>query len=285
MLGLKFYFSTKKQEKLKSIVLIQHSSIQAVSYAIIDKDFSGFNLETYSINQIEEMKTIDSGNILHALREQEKAAERVSSRIDGSSDIEVAYLGLAHIPLTVLLGFRLSDKLNASFFEWNQNEFKWDSIKSKPTLQYPPLFLDKNEMAQNTQITKEIVIKVGITYPIPDGDIYELQLQDLNSYYLHLNPPHRNAIISSEQLKAYKKEFRDLLDQVNQQYPHLQTIHLFIAGQPSLTYTLGSAISSRMDAEIWIYNHIRIENPKYKWRIRLPRKEKPIELTIHEWRN
>lgn len=62
-------------------------------------------------------------------------------------------------------------------------------------------------MAQNTQITKEIVIKVGITYPIPDGDIYELQLQDLNSYYLHLNPPHRNAIISSEQLKAYKRNF------------------------------------------------------------------------------
>ncbi|WP_148449979.1 SAVED domain-containing protein [Gorillibacterium timonense] len=284
-LGLKFHFSTKQHKKLKPMILIQHSSIQTVSYANIDKDFSDFNLESYPINQLDELKTIDSGNIHHALREQEKAVERVSSRIDGSSDIDVAYLGLAHIPMTVLLGYRLSDKLNVSFFEWNQNDLIWEAIESKSSVQYPPLFLDENDTTQDIQTTKEIVIKVGITYPISDEDIQELQLHNLNAYYLHLNPPHRNAILSSEQLKAYKKKFRDLLDRVNQQYPHLQTIHLFYAGQPSLAYNLGSAINSRMDVEIWIYNHVRSENPKYKWGVKLPQRNRATELTINEARD
>lgn len=283
--GMKFHLSTKKQEKLKPMVHIQHSSIQTVSYANIDKDLSDFKLESYPINQIEEFKTVDSGNIHHAFREQEKALERIASRLDGSSDIDVAYLGLAHIPMTVLLGYRMSDKLNASFFEWNQNDLKWEAIESKPNVQYPLLFLDETETEKDIQTTKEIVIKIGITYPISDEDIQELQLQNLNSYYLHLNPPHRNAVISSEQLKAYKKNFRVLMDQINQRYPYLQTIHLFYAGQPSLAYTLGSAISSRMDTEIWIYNHVRTENPKYKWGIRLPRQNKPFELKINEARD
>lgn len=282
--GLNFYFRTKEKTKLKPLVHIQHSSIQAVSYANINKDLSDYSLEYYPINQLEELKTIDSRNLYHALREQEKAVERISLRIDGSSDIEVAYLGLAHIPLTVLLGYQISDKVDAAFYEWNQNDPKWEVIESDTDISFPTLFRNANDTLQDVQSTKEIVLKVGITYPIPDEDIQELYLHNLNSYYLHLNPPHRNAVVSLEQLKAYKKVFRDLLDEINQKYPNLQRIHLFYSGQPSLAYTLGSAITSRMDNEIWIYNHTRTTSPKYKWSIRLPTKEKPIEVKINESR-
>ncbi|UQQ36193.1 SAVED domain-containing protein [Paenibacillus polymyxa] len=283
-LGLNFYFRTKENEKSKSMVLIQHCSIQTVSYANIDKDLSDYSLENYPINQLEELMNIDSGSIHHALREQEKAVERISSRINGSSDIEVAYLGLAHIPLTVLFGYQLSDKVNVSFYEWNQNDLKWGAIESDTDFVFPTLFINTKDTVQDAQSTKEVVIKIGVTYPIPGEDIQEIQLHKLNSYYLHLNPPHRNAIVSLEQLKTYKRIFRDLLDDINQKYPHLQRIHLFFAGQPSLAYILGSAITSRMDNEIWVYNHTRTETPKYKWCIRLPLRNRPIELKINESR-
>src|SRR5690606_15968605 len=146
----------------------------------------------------EELKVIDNGNIHHALREQEKAVERISSRVDGSSNIEIAYLGLAHIPLTVLLGYQMSDKLKMSFYEWNQNDLIWEAIQSKPNVKFPTLNIQPENTAQDINSTEEIVIKIGVTYPIPDEDIKELQLHKLNSYYLHLSPPHRNAIVSLE---------------------------------------------------------------------------------------
>lgn len=283
-LGLKFYYRTKENDKLKPLVHIQHSSIQTVSYANINKDLSDFSLENYPINQLEEFRTIDSGSIYHALREQEKAVERIASRIDGSSDIEVSYLGLAHIPLTFLFGYQISDKLNASFYEWNQNELKWEAIESNADIAFPTFYINANNSVQDVQSTREVVIKIGVTYPIPDEDIEELLLHNLNSYYLHLRPPHRNAIVSIEQLKTYKKDFRDILDEINQKYPHLERIHLFFSGQPSLAYTLGSTITSRMDNEIWVYNYTRTNAPKYTWCIRLPLKDKPIEVKINELR-
>ncbi|AKA44349.1 SAVED domain-containing protein [Paenibacillus polymyxa] len=284
VLAIYFYFRTKNREKLKPMLLIQHSSIQMISYSNINKDLSDYNLEQYPLNQLEEFKSMDRVHIYHALREQEKTINRIASRIDGSSGVEVAYMGLAHIPVTMLLGYQLSDKSSPMFYEWNQNELIWEQIESKPNFKFPILFLEKKDTQQEIQSTREVVVKIGITYPIGDEDIQELQFQNLNSYYLHLNPPHRNAVISSEQLKTYKKNFRDLLDQINQRYPQLQTIHLFYSGQPSLAYTLGSAISSRMDVDIWIYNHVRNESPKYKWGIKLPKENTSLELKINEMR-
>ncbi|MCS0543254.1 SAVED domain-containing protein, partial [Aeromonas veronii] len=116
--------------------------------------------------------------------------------------------------------------------------------------------------------------------PIPNSDLSGLNLEGLNSYYLHLNPTHRNAIFSIEQLEAYKKQFRNLLDKINQSYPKLKRIHLFYSGQPSLAYRLGSAITQRMDKEIIVYNYVGTSYPKYNWAINLKKVEQPITVNI-----
>lgn len=283
--GFRFYFTTRDKEKTNSMVVIQHSSIEAVSYAKVGDDLSDYKIDPYTLNQTEELKIMDNATLNHALREQDKIVERISKRIDGSVDVEVAYLGLAHIPLVMLLGYQLSDKISPMFYEWNQNKWNWEQIKSKPNHEIEILHLTERNTSQNTETTKEVVLKIGVTYPIGEEDIQELQLENLNSYYLRLDPHKRNAITSLEQLQSYKNTFRTLLDQINQRYPYLETIHLFYSGQPSLAYTLGSSISSRMDVDILIYNHVRIENPKYKWAIKLPKKDRPYQLKFNEKRD
>jgi len=266
------------------MVQIQHSSIESANFTSIDKNLEDYKVEQHFLNQVDEMKIINEENLQHALREQVKAVQRISNSLHGSSDVEVAYMGLAHIPLIILLGYQLADKSNVTFFEWNQNKLTWQEIKNMNG-HYPKLLLEKEDTLQSVEETKEVIIKIGITYPVANADLSGLHLDGLNRYYLHLNPTHRNAIINSEQLNEYQRQFRQLLDHINQTYPNIEKIHLFYSGQPSLAYRLGSSISPRMDVEMWIYNHVKDSNPRYPWAINLKKPGQSITLNFTGGKN
>ncbi|WP_191566449.1 SAVED domain-containing protein [Metabacillus idriensis] len=278
-LGLWFYFKTKTKSKKQIMLRIQHSSIEPTTFSNFDTDLSDYDLEPFPINQREELEEVKETNIYHALREQEKVAKKVIQRLNDNDDIEVSYWGLAHIPFLLLLGYQTSDKLKSSFFEWNRHKAIWEKVKQKRMF-YPPLKLDKDISKQDVGETKEVVVKIGITYPVTEANLDGLSLEELNSYYLHLDPPHQNAIVCMEQVNKYKEEFRNLLDEINQTYPHLEKIHLFYSGQPSLAYRLGSTISPRMDKEIWVYNFSTTSFPKYNWAINLKKVDQPIDVKI-----
>ncbi|MCM3567568.1 SAVED domain-containing protein [Neobacillus mesonae] len=278
-LGFWFYFKTKEKVKKQTMLQIRHSSIESVDYTKVDVDLSDYNIEPYPILQLEELKVINETNLRHALREQEKTVTKILQRVDGNNDIELSYWGLAHIPLLFLLGYQIADKSNSSFYEWNQNQLRWEKVKDKQTI-YPTLKIEKNNSKQGVDETNEVVVKIGITYPVNDADLNGLDLDNFNSYYLHLEHPHRNAIVCMEQLNQYQKQFRQLLDEINQTYPQLKKIHLLYSGQPSLAYRLGSAISPRMDKEIWVYNYVGISYPKYNWTINLKKIGNQISIKI-----
>lgn len=279
--GALYHLLTREKTKKHNILKIMHSSIESVSYSNIDKDLSDYNIEELKISQSEELKSIDKQNLHHALREQEKVVTKILNRIDGSSDMEFAYLGLAHVPLVFLFGYQMADKSNGIFFEWNQNKTIWEEIKNKRG-RFPQLFVERTDLIEEKSVATDVVIKIGITTPITNADLAGLHLEGVNSYYMHLEPPRRNVVVSLEQLQEYKKEFRELLDEINRSFPNLKKIHLFYSGQPSLAYHLGSAISPRMDAEVLVYNHVRQATPKYKWAINLKKAGQPVDIHIIE---
>lgn len=279
ILGIWFYFKTREKIKKLNMIQIRHSSIESIGFSKINNDMSDYNVEVYTINQVEEFKNLNKSNLYHALREQEKQVQKVLSRIGDSSDVEVSYFGLAHIPMVMLLGYQMADKASVSFYEWDQNKLIWEGIQEN-TKRFPPLLEKEDTTIQAVEETREVVIKIGLTYPIPNSDLAGLNLEGLNWFYLHLEPTHRNAIISKEQLNTYKQQFRQLLDKINQMYPHLKRIHLFYSGQPSLAYRLGSAITERMDKEIFVYNYVSSSYPKYNWKINLKKVGQPISVGI-----
>jgi hypothetical protein len=276
--GLWFHFKTRQKAKKLHMLQIRHTSIESVGFSKISDEMDDYNVEILPLNQLEELKTFSKENLEHALREQEKFVQRISNSLDGSSDKEVAYFGLAHIPLMILLGFQIADKSSVKFFEWNQGKLRWDEIGSNNNV-FPSL-IEEEELLQSPEETKEVVVKIGLTFPIPNSDLTGLNLDGLNSFYLHLDPPHRNAIIGVEQLDTYKEEFRRLLDKILQKYPNLQRVHLFYSGQPSFAYRLGSALTERMDKEIIAYNYVGSSNPKYNWAINLKKPGKQISILV-----
>lgn len=277
--ALVFYlYSEKKKEKRKALLQIAHSSIESVAYTNFDVDLDDYEIEQHKISLKEELKTPNKGNLGHAIRVQSKIVQEILQRADGRADIEASYWGLAHVPLTFLLGYQMADKLNTSFYEWNQDELKWNKVKEKNT-SHPDLLVSK-QLNQPREEVEDVVIKIGITYPIDDIALSGLGLEGTDSYYLHISPPERNAIVSEKQLNVYQSVFRKTLDEVNQSYPNLKKVHIFYSGQPSLAYRLGSCISPRMDKDIWVYNYNATSDPKYPWSISMKKEWDDVQIHV-----
>lgn len=268
-LSLLVLFITRDKEtvKKKNMLQLNHSSLEFAVYNNMEEEFPEYNLNVFSLNQTEEMKTLSIPNLQHALREQDKIVGKALSRLNDVPNMEIAYLGLAHIPLVMLMGYQIADKAKCKFYEWNQNNSSWIGLPEKSN--YPPLLEEREDTIQSIEETTEVTVRIGITGPIPKTDLNGLNLEHLNAYYMHLKEPERNIVKSVDQINDYQKKFRLLLDELNQRYPNLKKIHLFYYGQTSLAYRLGSAISSRMDREICIYNNVKSANPQYKWALTL----------------
>ncbi|MCC2117372.1 SAVED domain-containing protein [Bacillus halotolerans] len=279
ILGVWFYFKTNTQKKKKIVARIQHSSIEVVDFSNI-KEESDTEVKRYIINQLEEMTYLSEIGLIRSIAIQNRNVNRLLDSFHqlDSCPSRIDYYGLAHIPFTILLGYQIADKVNVKFHEWDQNKSKWLAIWDNPT-SYPKLILDINKVQKPREV-EEVIIKVGMTYPIEDNHLDGLGLRDCDTYYLHLENPRRNHIVSLKQLQDYKKEFRDLLDRINQTYPNLKKIHLFYSGQMSFAYCIGSAFSSRMDYQVLSYNFVGRGYPKYNWVLPLKKAHENIEPKV-----
>lgn len=274
-----FYFKINKKEVVGTLLQIRHSSIEPTNILNTDKDQSKYKIEVIDIDQNVEMSNTSKKGIEQALYIQEKAVNKIIQFTNGNAAVDVEYYGLAHIPLVVLLGYQISDKIPVQFNEWNQNQGEWISINSN-NKNYPHIILEKDENNQQPESITEVVVKVGLTYPIPNENLIGLNLSHLNTYYLHLENPHRNNIINLEQLQNYKEKFRNLLDSINQKYINLEKVHLFYSGQTSFAYYIGSAITPRMDKEILVYNYVGSESPQYNWYLNLKKSGQQITVGL-----
>jgi hypothetical protein len=268
-----FRYNSLTRSKRKKMLQIRHSSIEVVNYTKVEDEIDEYDVKEFPIHFTKEMIEINEFNLMRAWMKQEEAVSDLRAYLDGSSDTEVAYLALAHIPFVILFGYQIADKTDVTFFEWNRNKLTWQKLKNKD-ITFPTMHLERIEDKQAFELAEEVVVKIGITYPIPETDLRGLGLEEINTYYLHLSPPRWDAVVSVEQLNEYKKQFRELLTEIHQKYPKLKKIHLFYSGQPSLAFKLGSAISPRMDMgkDIWVYNYVSSSEPKYPWALKLSRK-------------
>ena len=175
------------------------------------------------------------------------------------------YEGLAHIPFVFLLGYQVSDKLNFSFSEWNEHAKKWIPLPEIAD-NFPSLVLEKNIQESEKEAT-DVTICISLTSSIQEWQLEGLIAQDCNIYHLKLKECKRHAIVCLKQLEEYKHQFRKLLDEINNTYPRLRTVHIFISAQTSLVFNIGSALT-RNDKETWIYNYEVNSKPLYPWGIK-----------------
>lgn len=253
--------SSERVDKVKKALEIRHTSIESnISFEKSTKD------TVIEINQVKAMDDYSLYSIQSALDIQNDKFSELTVMLNNEDYENVKYKALAHIPLTILAGYQISDKISPVYFEWNQNDLSWSEITDN-TESYPVLINTESEILESG--SDNVAIKIGVTYPVSDCDVMDTEVSFKRIYSLSLEEPKRNSIVSRVQLMKYKTQFRDLMDNINRNNRDVKNVHIFYSGQPSLAFILGSSISKRMDKNIFVHNHTGTETPKYSWGIKL----------------
>lgn len=278
LIYLLILFKFKENTKKNVNFLINHSSIETTAFKSFENEEIEENEEIF-LDQAKEMKILNKKNIKASIEKVNHFSNEVLSKTDRRKNLNVFYYGLSHIPLTILLGYQISNKIKVSHAEWNQDKSRWDLI-NRTSKEYPKLIADSS--LNQTSNIYDIVLKVEITTSISNSALEELGLNLNPEYSLYLESPKRNVIKYENQLQEYQRMFRETLDKINVENPEAKSIHLFYSGPPSLAFKIGSAISQRMDKEIFVYNFSNKETPKYKWYLKLTKSNEKIEFDIRK---
>jgi hypothetical protein len=268
LIGMVIYFINKRLERNLNItpnllIAIIHKSID--DFMIPDfKQINDGKYKNYQIQliEIDQTKTYSDGNLNYpdySIFEQQNLLTKIRTLVDSNSNYEIAYFGLAHIPLLFYIGTQIADKFNVIFFEYNRNTYEWAYLKNAGH----NLNIINESDTFNSESSNALIF-IETSYPIERELAYEI-VPDYNlSHSIKSKNIGLDSITDFNEIIELSKEFRKIIDSIIQK-SNIEIIHIFYAGPPSLAVNLARKISRRTDPKFIIYNYMNSQSPKYKW--------------------
>ncbi len=252
----------------KSLLLIRHQSLDPLLSEAVRDDLPDY-LRSLKLTEavIDLTHLFGDGRLVDpwvAINEQQEKTREIQHLCKTNVNIELAYYGIAHIPLVFLLGYQLNIRKSINIFEHNRQNNKWDLLQTANS--YPDLIVKKS-IADN--FGTDTVIKFGVSYPILDADVAQVVPNSKLVVSLALPTPTLDAVRNLNQLEHYARNFRDVLDDIHNTDADIRRIHVFYAGPVSLAFRCGQLISPTIHSKIVIYNYCVQDVPKYKWGIQV----------------
>jgi hypothetical protein len=274
LLGLLLHYLYKKIElnfnKPKKLFLsIIHKSIDDFikpKYSKLDN----FKIENYLIQEIEIDQTMiyKNGKLEHpeaSLFYQNDILSKIRAFTNNYSDFEIAYFGLAHIPLIWDLGMTIADKFPINYYEYNRQSSSWKKLIT--SINTTENFINVDKVTQEDKSINAI-IKIEISYEIENMEIH--QVVDNHKYLttIKIKSIGLDKIKSLNQIDSLTKCFRKAVDNIIKD-SDIENIHIFYSGPVSLAFSLSRKVSKRTDPNFIIYNYTRSSIPKYKWAVKI----------------
>jgi len=253
----------KSNKPKKLFIAIIHKSIDDYINPIYSK-LDNFSSDEFQIHEIEIDQTMiyKNGTLEYpeaSILYQNDILSRIKALTDNNRDFEIAYFGLAHIPLVWDLGNTIADKFEISYYEYNRSLSRWSKLErvNNETINFYTVdkLNSKNE-------SRNGIIK--ISYEIENTEIF--QVVENHKYFttIKLNSTALDSIKYLNQIDSLSLTFRNELDRLIND-SKIEYIHIFYAGPVSLGLSLSRKISKRTDPNIIVYNYTRNSIPKYKW--------------------
>lgn len=188
-----------------------------------------------------------------------------AAAIARSSEMELVFHGLAHIPLLVLMGHLVSDRLPVRLFDFHpspgSNTWAWVNEGQN----FPPMEVYGLPGYRSWQ-AKDVVLRISVSYKVSSDQALTVAPPGAIEIALMVVPePVRGVVQSEEQVREYGRVFRRTLDWIAQNLPAGQRIHLFYAGPVALAFHMGQQISENIHPPVTVWNYHR----RYDWAIDL----------------
>lgn len=243
-------------------ILIIHRGMEGMDTNSIQKALpKSLSKGKLEIIDLHEGHQIYQGKVSHperALDVINNLDQQIKTRLNGRdiNDVQLAYGGLAPIPLLVAAGFKITSRQNCLILDYSRTT-SWHGLDD----------IDDMEKITIKKPTKEITDEVAIIMPF-SVEITEEQLPDEligKAYTINLqNGARPDSLNSIDKQNRVANEFYTLCANMKGKHPEINEIHLYMASQASFSFKLGTMITTSVMPKISVYQY-NSTTGKYDW--------------------
>lgn len=192
------------------------------------------------------------------------AAETIRSEVRrfyaAGSEIErskqLAVLGLAPIPLLMVLGASLSNKVSTDFFQCHRDKTnRWTWATGLAPVAYTVTHARKGTAPDKVALVLSLSGAISLTSLPAHVDesfsVYVLTLQDVT--------PNPGFLRQREDLDAFRATYRSLLAELRKQHPSARQLHVFPAVPAPVAIACGFDLLPKVDPVLCVYDNVQAE--------------------------
>lgn len=256
----------RRGNKSIDCIAVMHLSQQRIAkttmYDSIQRHYRGAATTEIFLDELNSFKLGMPKDLDTLVRRQVRIPSRINKAIANNTDATINYFGLAHIPLLFHIGFRLTNKRQLRFFEWDRYSGGWNPLQEHGSYE---LLRVENLPNRTINSVGDVILRISISNSIELGEVLPVVPESISSIHIASMIKKRDLITSEQQIWDYGKQFRQVLDTVHELIPNRRALHLFYAGPVSLAVYLGQMIHHGVDRNIFVYNYTPAHTPRYSW--------------------
>jgi SMODS-associated and fused to various effectors sensor domain len=177
---------------------------------------------------------------------------------------EVAYYGIAHVPLAFHFGFLIGTRLSAHFAERDRDGSKWHWLEES-SASFPPLELVSGAALED--LAEDVSVMISVSYEVSEAQVRST-IPEGALFHLRVSQPSLDLVRSKKQVEAYSEAFRSVLEKIAR-CPKVKRLHVFAATPMCVSLALGRQVRRPVHPDVYVYNFRRNDDPPYGWRLLL----------------
>lgn len=186
----------------------------------------------------------------YIVQQMEKFYER---GIDGGSPRHISVFAIASIPLLVLLGRHISDKIPVAFFHRHRGSdqpWRWQTGTTR-------LMLDVNQLQAGTD-PGQVGIIVSMSGQVQRGDLPPSVNQAASLYEISVvnQPPSVRLLHTREDFQHFWQTYAALLARIALEHPSCTDLHLFLAAPPPVAMICGHERLPKVQPVLRLYDNV-----------------------------
>lgn len=211
-------------------------------------------------NQLDEGRLSDPGLALR--RVTDILPSQLLSSIEGkkAKDIQLAFGGMAAVPLTFLAGVLIDDESQVMRLEWNRHDQSWRELSEPDDLHRFEIIAVRDSPGAST-----LALCISFSYPIETNAVLDL-LPDAKLVEFRLPAFGVDGHWSGKKQAALAKQFLDTLVA----HANFTEIHIFLAAPSSFAFLLGQCYDKRNLPPARVYQYERGQIPVFPWAVSMP---------------
>jgi len=255
-----------KQTRAATLIAIRHQSMERFPEKALVPSLPP-ELADYTVDEI----AIDQSDLYHdrrlvdpleAARRQGDLDHQLTTRLAAHQEANIAYYGIAHIPLLFFAGYTLSSKRAIHLFDFNRRTREWNQLQlggEGQTLKLTGL------PARVKRARGDVIVRISVSYQVTNEAIAGIVPLPIASLHLGIDHPEIDVVTSEHQVREYGRVFRSMLDSIHHRLPNTSRVHIFYSGPPPVAFHFGQQISKTIHSRIIIYNYVSKDTPPYSW--------------------